>query len=749
MVKAVRNRGPGALRDEHCVQGGSMPAARRLARGLTALAGDGCRHLVSRHPAYAPVLRLCAVVWLAVLCVSTTRAATVPPEKRLIDLIWRSAKWDIAEQMDNGLSNQSAVVLYTVQIQTNMLLEHAAAWNEHGILDDLCKLLLIAYDHLELRETWRPAFHPHGPELPLNPPAKMWLEADGTLSRLHVSQFLYLVSRAVCVISDVKRDDRTEAMQRFLNCYVPVLVEHYIRWVCGEPGAFTNGFGGEKELMNHHEYLKRKYKRSFPGPKLSNAVVSWDVLIVGGVVELLAAHRREPDMVPISARNRSSLLKHVGLATALLRSRLTRTRLRDFEGRPAEGLHFDADRWDDWRDSAYAGYTGDAFPAERDKAKVENVGRDISHSRRLLLVFETLRRHRNVTRQSFPTRTVMRGLTNQLIYGTFNRDFLRPLFANYMSGANGWYRVGYGGNPRFGYGPHQLSRSVPTGGYLILEKYNPDVRRVRKALWTVIRGAMARVVLDASGNGYHAMCSGVAGTKRNGGDALQFLAGPGWIDGGIRPDLCRTVGTIEFWFRLNTPSTHQDIFYLYEKPYKDFLTVSRNKRNLIYLMIEDDDKQKLMVYREAPLSDTGWHHLAVIQDGSSARMVLDGVPCELKGANSGAWTKHLIRPRLWIGKAHLDATFDGCIDDLRIYDRALSDNEVAANFRSAATEENDDLVGSWNGRLWPANRAPDPELVAFLDKYYAGAGTVSHLREPFSIELLQFLASVSVARAQP
>lgn len=695
---------------------------------------------------FGVILSLWAVVSLAPLPVFSGGVSSNPSEKQLIDVIWRSARWDIEKQMHSGLSKQSAVVLYSVQIQTNMLLEHAAAWDDRDILDDLAELFLVAFDHLELRETYRPAFHPKGPDLPLAPPAKMWLEADGTLSQLHVSQFLYLLSRTVCIICDVDPQDRTDAMKRLLASYVPVLTEHYTRWVCGEHGAFSNGFGGERELMNHRDYLKRKLERSFPGPKLSNALVGWDMWIIGGVVELLGAHRRDPALVTITAQERRQLLGYVRLATALLKSRLTRNRLTDFAGKLAIGLNFDIEQWDDGRDSAYSGYTGAIFPSEKDKARARHVGYDISHARRFIHVFETLLRHRNVTGQAFPTRETLTGLTNQLIYGTFNRNFDRPLFTNFMSGANGWYRVGSRGKSAFGYAPYHLSNSVPTAGYLTWAKYNPDVGRASKALWKMIRTTMAGFVVDVSGHRHHAMCSGVTRTERDGGPAFQFDAGNGCIDGGISTGLCMARGTVEFRFKLNTVFTHHDLFYLFEKPYKDFFTVSRNSKNLLYLMIEDDNVQKFMVYREEPVSDTDWHHLAVIQDGSCARMILDGVPCKLKGTNSGYWTKHLVHPRLWIGKGHLKKNLGGCIDDVRIYDRALSDDEVAAHSSKSLPDIDDGLIVCWNGHMLPTNRKHSPELVAFLDEYYSGAGTVSQLRKPFSSELLQFLASMSVAR---
>jgi len=106
------------------------------------------------------------------------------------------------------------------------------------------------------------------------------------------------------------------------------------------------------------------------------------------------------------------------------------------------------------------------------------VGWDLSHARRFVHVFETLLRNKELLNLEFPTKTLMEKLANQLIYGTFNRDFKKPLFANFMDGTNGWFRVGYNGRIGYGYGPWDMSIAVLTGGYGFWAKYNKDVDAV-------------------------------------------------------------------------------------------------------------------------------------------------------------------------------------------------------------------------------------------------------------------------------
>ncbi|MBN2293619.1 MAG: hypothetical protein JXM70_14415, partial [Pirellulales bacterium] len=74
--------------------------------------------------------------------------------------------------------------------------------------------------------------------------------------------------------------------------------------------------------------------------------------------------------------------------------------------------------------------------------------------------------------------------------------------------------------------------------------------------------------------------------------------------------------------------------------------------------------------------DTNWHHLVLSYDGTTARLFVDGhkVASPTKVLDTAAAPFLIgIRPDLsW------PCTFDGMVDDIRIYDRALADNEVAS-----------------------------------------------------------------------
>ena len=83
------------------------------------------------------------------------------------------------------------------------------------------------------------------------------------------------------------------------------------------------------------------------------------------------------------------------------------------------------------------------------------------------------------------------------------------------------------------------------------------------------------------------------------------------------------------------------------------------------------------------LNDNKWHHVAATYDGKETRLYLDGYgPNPLAGRTSGSLTKSSWD--LCIGNSVADdgtgefIAFDGLIDEVRIYNRALSPDEIKA-----------------------------------------------------------------------
>lgn len=171
---------------------------------------------------------------------------------------------------------------------------------------------------------------------------------------------------------------------------------------------------------------------------------------------------------------------------------LARTVLtQSLNGKRAE---IDKGFWKYHFDNRYAGYTNATSPVSwaqdsNGESKMQtlvtwdssylaqNAGWDISHSRRLVPALETLARNRENIKKvwgynhpAFDPAAIREAYANQIAEKIWNGNMDYPLFSNFWSGENGWYRVAYAsqiGRQFAGYPPYGLSTSIPDGGYAV------------------------------------------------------------------------------------------------------------------------------------------------------------------------------------------------------------------------------------------------------------------------------------------
>jgi len=145
----------------------------------------------------------------------------------------------------------------------------------------------------------------------------------------------------------------------------------------------------------------------------------------------------------------------------------------------------------------------------------------------------------------------------------------------------------------------------------------------------------------------------------------------------------QTTGTIAFWF--NTDIAGRDGLFSYNDAVNDRLTVSIEDNDTIRFLVRDAAINHVDLQTVALYDDNAWHHLAVTQDGVAAKLYIDG--SEITGAaltttsNGGEWFSTVASPvGLFIGRDNFSGvgTLNGLMDDVRIYDNALSASEVAA-----------------------------------------------------------------------
>jgi hypothetical protein len=148
-------------------------------------------------------------------------------------------------------------------------------------------------------------------------------------------------------------------------------------------------------------------------------------------------------------------------------------------------------------------------------------------------------------------------------------------------------------------------------------------------------------------------------------------------------------GSVSFWLKLPENGTTNGLFHLYEPsgPATDYIRSYISAANVLDFVIEDDDN--ILIYVTYNLDNLPsyideWLHIVWVQDGVSMKLYINGENKNVSGINSGSyWTSHLNGPfRIRFGNCW--APLKGLMDEIRLYDRALSTNEIKQLYNQGA-----------------------------------------------------------------
>lgn len=244
----------------------------------------------------------------------------------------------------------------------------------------------------------------------------------------------------------------------------------------------------------------------------------WQISIYADMAGILSSRPALGNAVGVDGETGKDAREHLGLLLKLFKSRTTLVTVTDSDGKSLVLADLDRGFWRLYADNRYAGYSGAEKPvscaAATDDSKrtekvqiqvrvpasslkpVDSVGWDISHARRLVHFFEAIERNRSALQKVFglsdkdlPSQQTMASFAHQLRLNVWNQDMDYPLFSNYYSGANGWYRVAYdNGTDRCmeGYPPYGLSDSFPSGGYATWSIWDKRIGELGQRLYALM-----------------------------------------------------------------------------------------------------------------------------------------------------------------------------------------------------------------------------------------------------------------------
>jgi concanavalin A-like lectin/glucanase superfamily protein len=112
---------------------------------------------------------------------------------------------------------------------------------------------------------------------------------------------------------------------------------------------------------------------------------------------------------------------------------------------------------------------------------------------------------------------------------------------------------------------------------------------------------------------------------------------------------------------------------------------------------EQEGNIRLAWVTDEDYSDGEWHHLAATRDGDKGKVYVDGVLIKEDTAMDGDLGGEITGWYL-AQDGNTNGYFVGVMDEVRIYDRALTDQEVQQNFESAGmavVEGSGKLSATW------------------------------------------------------
>ncbi|PIV54789.1 hypothetical protein COY52_13015 [Candidatus Desantisbacteria bacterium CG_4_10_14_0_8_um_filter_48_22] len=145
---------------------------------------------------------------------------------------------------------------------------------------------------------------------------------------------------------------------------------------------------------------------------------------------------------------------------------------------------------------------------------------------------------------------------------------------------------------------------------------------------------------------------------------------------------CTQQITVLFWMKIGTVRDWARIISKSAYPNYDYIFIKGNN-NRASLLIKIGGVE-INAYTSAGSVLAGaWYHMAGTYDGSRVRTYINGIEKGTSGVTSGSIDNN--SGPLYIGKdVDGSGAFDGIIDDVKIYNRALSDTEIKATYQAKA-----------------------------------------------------------------
>jgi len=181
------------------------------------------------------------------------------------------------------------------------------------------------------------------------------------------------------------------------------------------------------------------------------------------------------------------------------------------------------------------------------------------------------------------------------------------------------------------------------------------------------------------------------------GKALSFDGDDDYVDlsaSGSNAEFNNSIGAIELWIYPENNNYSGQLINFKNGAAGNYLFIKEVSESYLYASLYTTSTQFSLTTSADSLSDNSWYHIVFQQTGAGIEIYINGSKQVLTGSgeNSTAWFSDVF-PALnsftighyagWAEGGH-NNYFNGTIDEVRIYNRALSAREVAEHYRQKA-----------------------------------------------------------------
>lgn len=163
------------------------------------------------------------------------------------------------------------------------------------------------------------------------------------------------------------------------------------------------------------------------------------------------------------------------------------------------------------------------------------------------------------------------------------------------------------------------------------------------------------------------------------GPAVNFDGIDDYISVPSNPVFNSATGTIAARVKTTTIGT-AEYFCLIFPDTNNFIWLFRDNLNKLSLYVVVGGVYVIDMQAVAAMNTTEWYHVAVVQNGTAAKLYINGVIQNLAGTNVGNWSSGFSAWPVFISA--VGGGLEGVVDEVRIWNRVLSDTEILSLYTS-------------------------------------------------------------------